>query len=65
MERGDAWYSNFPDPRSQPRSMTDEQVATLVKDPEKRGGRDYIIVDVRRTDFEVADLPAIPIGVEG
>ena len=65
MERGDPWYSNFPDPRSKPRSMTDEQVATLVKDPEKRVGRDYIIVDVRRTDFEVAHSPTIPIGVEG
>jgi hypothetical protein len=47
------WYNNFPDPRSMPRSMTDAEVSALVRDPEKHAGRDYIIVDVRRTDFEV------------
>ena len=53
MEGDLPWYTKFPAPRSKPRSMTDEQVAQFVKDPEKLVGRDYIIVDVRRTDFEV------------
>jgi len=37
--------------------MTDAEVAALVRDPEKHAGRDYIIVDVRRTDFEVPPHP--------
>jgi len=52
------WYSNFPDPRSKPRSMTDDEIAALVRDPEKRAGKDYIVVDVRRTDFEVPLSPS-------
>jgi hypothetical protein len=51
------WYNNFPDPRSTPRSMTDIEVAALVRNPEKHVGKDYIIVDVRRTDFEVPPHP--------
>jgi hypothetical protein len=48
-----AWYTNFPTPKSNPRSITDHDVATLIVDPNKKAGRDYIVVDVRRTDFEV------------
>jgi hypothetical protein len=33
--------------------MTHEEVAAIMNDPEKKPGKDYIVVDVRRTDFEV------------
>ena len=33
--------------------MTDEEVAVLLLDPEKQAGRNFIIVDVGRTDFGV------------
>jgi len=47
------WYNNFPCPSSTPRSISDEEVATLIQDPNKIVGQHYIIVDVRRTDFGV------------
>lgn len=47
------WYSNFPPPRSAPRTMTHEEVYALLTNPETMPGRDYLIVDVRRTDFGV------------
>ena len=42
-----------PPPHSKARTMTHEEAAALMKDPDKSPGKDYIIVDVRRTDFEV------------
>ncbi len=48
------WYANFPTPRSTPRTMTNEEVFALLTNPEKKAGKDYLIVDVRRTDFGVS-----------
>lgn len=53
MSNTTPWYTNFPTPRSSARALTDEEVATLMRDPAKKAGKDYVIVDVRRTDFEV------------
>jgi arsenical-resistance protein 2 len=50
------WYSHFPSPHSKPQSITHDAVAKLIQDPEKLAGKDYIIVDVRRTDFDVLSL---------
>jgi hypothetical protein len=36
--------------------MPHEEVAALMKNPDKKAGKDYIVVDVRRTDFEVIIL---------
>jgi hypothetical protein len=47
------WYSNFPEPKSKPRITSDENLSAMMRDPQKRAGKDYIVVDVRRTDFEV------------
>jgi hypothetical protein len=33
--------------------MTDLEVSTLLTDRTKSAGTDYLIIDVRRTDFEV------------
>ena len=48
------WYSNFPTPRSTPRTMTNEEVSALLTNPETKAGKDYLIIDVRRTDFGVS-----------
>jgi hypothetical protein len=50
------WYDNLPSPRSSPRSMTDTEIAALITNSTKSVGKDYIIVDVRRTDFGVSVL---------
>ena len=52
----DLWYHEFPTPKTTPRSMTDVEVAALLLDPEKRPGKDFIIIDVRRTDFGVVQI---------
>jgi arsenical-resistance protein 2 len=54
MQNETPWYNNFPQPKSKPRSLSNVQVASLLNDPKKTPGKDYVIVDVRRTDFEVA-----------
>jgi len=48
------WYHDFPAPKTSPRSLTHDEVAALLLDPAKRAGKDFIIVDVRRTDFGVS-----------
>ena len=45
------WTDAFPKPRSVPAAVSDEELAELIKT--KQAGKDYIVVDVRRTDFEV------------
>jgi hypothetical protein len=45
-----------PPPHSKARGLRHEEVAALMRDPKKKPGKDYIIVDVRRTDFEVYHL---------
>jgi len=45
-----AWYELLPAPRSQPPPITQEALAELIRT--KEAGKDYVVVDVRRTDFE-------------
>ncbi|KDQ16682.1 hypothetical protein BOTBODRAFT_53780 [Botryobasidium botryosum FD-172 SS1] len=45
-----AWYEALPAPRSQPPHITPDALAELIRTKEAR--KDYIVVDVRRTDFE-------------
>jgi hypothetical protein len=48
------WHNNFPQPKSKPQSLSNTEVVnSLLNDPSKIPGKDYVIVDVRRTDFEV------------
>lgn len=56
-----------PPPHSKPRGMTHEEVAALMKNPDKKVGKDYIVVDVRRTDFEViiSCLCVVTVGEHG
>jgi hypothetical protein len=48
-----AWYDNFPSPESKPRPMSPKELVALINDPHEKAGKDYIVVDVRRTDFGV------------
>jgi arsenical-resistance protein 2 len=47
------WYTNFPTPISSPASITHEALAALMKNPDHTAGKDYLVIDVRRTDFGV------------
>lgn len=46
------WHANFPAGKSTPPEITAAELAAL-----SNPGRDYIVVDVRRTDIDVSHLP--------
>ena len=48
------WHSAFPTPSFDSKRISAAELVAIMK--EKVSGEDYIIVDVRRTDFEVRDL---------
>ncbi|KAM0791094.1 hypothetical protein ACM66B_004384 [Microbotryomycetes sp. NB124-2] len=43
------WHASFPAPESQPEQITHEELHTRMKNG---GTKDFVVVDVRRTDFE-------------
>jgi hypothetical protein len=49
------WHSIYPTPRLDIPRISPADLADLVGN--KKAGVDYIVVDVRRTDFEVIDNP--------
>ncbi|KAI8616979.1 hypothetical protein BC830DRAFT_1062892 [Chytriomyces sp. MP71] len=46
-----SWTDAFPTPTSAPERWSRAQVAALLRDPSLTNGKDFAIVDVRRTDF--------------
>ena len=50
------WHAIFPTPKAQLPSITPEALAELIRS-DRVPGKDYIVVDVRRTDFEVCTAP--------
>jgi hypothetical protein len=48
-----AWHASLPQPVSRPKNITAEELKALITKEGAVSGRDYIVVDVRRTDFEV------------
>jgi arsenical-resistance protein 2 len=52
------WSAAFPNPTAQPGSITPAELATLMR--EKEIIKDYLVIDVRRTDFEVGTRLAAP-----
>ncbi|KAL5494957.1 hypothetical protein ACEPAI_419 [Sanghuangporus weigelae] len=52
-----SWAAGLPEPLSAPESITAETLAELIKTSSKTSGKDYIVVDVRRTDFENYAIP--------
>lgn len=45
------WHANFPAGKSTPPEITAAELAALTGP-----GKEYIVVDVRRTDIDVSDL---------
>ncbi|KAJ6631204.1 Rhodanese-like domain-containing protein [Mycena sp. CBHHK59/15] len=48
------WHSAFPVPVAEPRFITPEELAVIIH--EKEIVKDYLVVDVRRIDFEDASI---------
>ena len=49
----DPWHAKYPAPRSTPGSILRDDVLAMLKNPDLVAGKDYVLVDVRRNDFEV------------
>jgi hypothetical protein len=48
------WFSDLPAPTSIPTDISVSELGTLMDDPGLTAGKDYIIIDVRRTDLDVS-----------
>jgi hypothetical protein len=47
------WYTAYPTPQITASSVTRETLLSWMKDG-KRAGKDFVLVDLRRTDYEVS-----------
>lgn len=45
------WHAAFPAPKSSPEPVSKEELLAWLKDG-KEGGKDFVLVDLRRTDYE-------------
>lgn len=48
------WHTAFPTPISSPSSITREEMYDLIKAQSDLSQRKFLVVDVRRTDFDVS-----------
>jgi hypothetical protein len=48
------WHSIFPNPHSNPQVMKPVELKDLMQSGDLESGKDFLVVDVRRTDFEVS-----------
>ncbi|KAF7290305.1 Rhodanese domain-containing protein [Mycena chlorophos] len=51
------WYDAFPTLTSTPPSISPSELAGIILDPTKEIMKDYVVVDVRRADFENHAIP--------
>jgi len=52
IETDKPWYAAYPAPQTSAPSITREILLSWIKDG-KRPGKDLVLVDLRRTDYEV------------
>ncbi|EGP82397.1 unnamed protein product [Zymoseptoria tritici ST99CH_1A5] len=46
------WHASFPPPRSNAGTMSPEQLLELLQDERKLPGRDFLLIDLRRSDHK-------------
>lgn len=60
-----SWYAAYPEARSEPESITRQQVLQLLKS-DTSTGESFVLVDLRRTDYEASALcPLAHTGLTG
>ena len=47
------WYAAFPEPKTTAATIPRDEVLKMLKDESLTPGKDYVLVDLRRNDFEV------------
>lgn len=59
------WYAAYPEARSEPKSITRQQVLQLLKS-DTAPGKSFVLVDLRRTDYEASvSCPLAQTGLSG
>jgi arsenical-resistance protein 2 len=49
------WHAAYPSPLGKtPAAMTRQEVLNMIKDSKNIAGKEYVLIDLRRTDHEVA-----------
>lgn len=48
------WHAALPAPRSTPSKMTCDELAQWIRGQDGQNKKEWLVVDVRRTDFEVS-----------
>lgn len=47
------WHAAYPTPRNSPATISREEVLDMIKRSAETPSRDYVLIDLRRTDYEV------------
>lgn len=50
------WHAAYPAPRSNPATIRREDVLDMFKQSAKTSSKDYVLVDLRRNDYEVTSM---------
>lgn len=48
------WHALYPVPKASADSITCERLLSWIVDDRKIAGREYVLIDLRRTDFQVS-----------
>lgn len=48
------WHARYPSPKYTPGEVSRDELLAMLNNPDLVAGRDYVLVDVRRNDFEVS-----------
>lgn len=49
------WHAKFPAPRSEASHLSREELLQWIR-ADKQAGKDFLLVDLRRTDYEVRGI---------
>jgi hypothetical protein len=55
------WHAAYPAPRIAPATIRREDVLDMIKQSAETSSRDYVLIDLRRNDFEVSTINQYPM----
>jgi hypothetical protein len=56
-----SWHAAYPAPRISPATIRREDVLDMIKRSAETSSRDYVLIDLRRNDFEVCNMNQCPM----
>lgn len=55
------WHAAYPAPRNSPATISREDALDMIKQSAETSSRDYVLVDLRRNDYEVTLITILQI----